>query len=49
MFDKMRVMALSKQFMDGQIDTDSFYQTLTRTLARRWAAPVPACGSTPTR
>ena len=33
MFDKMRVMALSKQFMDGQIDTDSFYQTLTRTLA----------------
>ena len=49
MFDKMRVMALSKQFMDGQIDTDSFYQALTRTLAEEmgstraslWIYPDP--------
>jgi GAF domain-containing protein len=49
MFDKMRVLALSKQFMDSQIDTESFYQALTRTLAEEsgstraslWIYPDP--------
>lgn len=33
MFDKTRVMALAKQFMDGRIEAADFHQQLTLTLA----------------
>lgn len=49
MFDKMKVMGLSKRFMDGAIEAEGFYQELTRTLteemgctrASLWVYPDP--------
>jgi GAF domain-containing protein len=49
MFDKTRVLAVSKRFMDGSTDAASFYQELTRVLAEEtgatraslWAYPDP--------
>lgn len=49
MFDKTRVLAVSKRFMDGSLDAGHFYQELTRVLAEEtgatraslWAYPDP--------
>ncbi|RVT88361.1 GAF domain-containing protein [Inhella crocodyli] len=49
MFDKNRVMALSKQVMDGSLQAEAFYQALTQALteemdctrASLWVYPDP--------
>lgn len=49
MFDKPRVMLLSKQVMDGSLKADDFYKALTQTLAEEmgstraslWIYPDP--------
>ena len=49
MFDKPRVLALSKQLMDGVVDADEFYNELTLLLAEQmgssraslWVYPDP--------
>jgi GAF domain-containing protein len=49
MFDKARIMSLSKRLMDGALQTEAFYQELTRTLAEEmgstraslWVYPDP--------
>ncbi|MBN8504634.1 MAG: GAF domain-containing protein [Burkholderiales bacterium] len=49
MFDKARVMALSKQVMDGSMKADAFYEALTQALAEEmgstraslWIYPNP--------
>ncbi len=49
MFDKNRVMALSKQVMDGSLQAEAFYQALTQALteemdctrASLWGYPDP--------
>lgn len=49
MFDKMRVMGLSKRFMDGVTGPEAFYEELTKTLveemgctrASLWVYPDP--------
>jgi GAF domain-containing protein len=49
LFDKTRVLALSKRFMEGSIDAETFHQDLTRTLSEEmgctraslWTYPDP--------
>ncbi|MBL8325850.1 MAG: GAF domain-containing protein [Rubrivivax sp.] len=49
MFDKPRILALAKRYMDGQTDTEGFFKELTRTLvdetgatrASIWVYPDP--------
>jgi len=38
MFDKARVLAVSKRFMDGTTQAEDFYQELTKTLAEETSA-----------
>ncbi len=38
MFDKPKIMALAKRYMDGQTDTGGFFQELTRTLVEETGA-----------
>lgn len=38
MFDKPKIMALAKRYMDGQIDTNGFFQDLTKTLVEETGA-----------
>ena len=38
MFDKLRIMALAKRYMDGQATTDAFFRELTQTLVEETGA-----------